>query len=93
MYIKKGGHLLSMNCNREISSENVKEEDAINIGKEFLKNREYDNMKETYYLKENGTITINYAYMQKEVVMYPDLIKVKLHLIMERYLELKQRII
>lgn len=77
---KKGGHLLSMNCNREISSENVKEEDAINIGKEFLKNREYDNMKETYYLKENGTITINYAYMQKEVVMYPDLIKVKIAL-------------
>ena len=69
-----------MNCNREISSENVKEEDAINIGKEFLKNREYDNMKETYYLKENGTITINYAYMQKEVVMYPDLIKVKIAL-------------
>lgn len=77
---KKGGHLLSMNCNREISSENVKEEDAINIGKKFLKNRKYDNMKETYYLKENGTITINYAYMQKEVVMYPDLIKVKIAL-------------
>lgn len=32
---KKGGHLLSMNCNREIYSENVKEEDAINMEKNF----------------------------------------------------------
>ena len=41
-------------------------------------------MKETYYLKQNGIVTINYAYNQNSengmVVMYPDLIKVKVAL-------------
>ena len=37
-------------------------------------------MKETYYLKENGFITVNYAYNQDNVVMYADLIKVKIAL-------------
>ena len=37
-------------------------------------------MKETYYLKQEGIMTINYAYIQDGVVMYPDLIKVKVAL-------------
>ena len=37
-------------------------------------------MKETYFLKQEGIVTINYAYMQDNVIMYPDLIKVKVAL-------------
>ena len=37
-------------------------------------------MKETYYLKQEGIVTINYAATQEGVVMYPDLIKVKVAL-------------
>ena len=37
-------------------------------------------MKETYYLKQEGIVTINYAYEQDGVVMYPDLIKLKVAL-------------
>ena len=37
-------------------------------------------MKETYYLKEEGIVTINYAYTENGVVIYPDLIKVKVAL-------------
>ena len=37
-------------------------------------------MKETYYLKQDGIVTINYAYTQNDVVMYPDLIKLKIAL-------------
>ena len=37
-------------------------------------------MKETYYLKQEGIVTINYAYTQQDVVIYPDLIKVKVAL-------------
>ena len=42
-------------------------------------------MKETYYLKQNGIVTINYAYTQnntnnQQVTIYPDLIKVKVAL-------------
>ena len=37
-------------------------------------------MKETYYLKQEGIVTINYAWTQENVVMYPDLIKLKVAL-------------
>lgn len=37
-------------------------------------------MKETYFLKQQGVVTINYAYEQDGVIMYPDLIKVKVAL-------------
>ena len=37
-------------------------------------------MKPTYYLKQGGAVTINYAYTQEDVTIYPDLIKVKIAL-------------
>ena len=37
-------------------------------------------MKETYFLKQEGIVTINYAYTQDDVIMYADLIKVKVAL-------------
>ena len=37
-------------------------------------------MKPTYYLKQGGAVTINYAYEQDNVTIYPDLIKVKIAL-------------
>ena len=77
---KIGGHVVNMNYNREVSAEAMSEEEANSIGKEFLKARGIPNMKETYYLKEGGIVTINYAYEQDGVTVYPDLIKVKIAL-------------
>lgn len=77
---KKGGHVVYMNRNRTVNSEVISQEEADNKGKEFLKSRGFDNMKETYYLKQEGIVTINYAATQDNVVMYPDLIKVKVAL-------------
>ena len=48
--------------------------------KEFLNNHGFKDMKETYYLKQDGIVTINYAYTQNNVVIYSDLIKVKIAL-------------
>ena len=77
---KKGGHIVYMNTDREVSSEIISQEEANKKGKEFLNSKGFQNMKETYYLKQDGIVTINYAYMQDNVVMYPDLIKVKVAL-------------
>ena len=77
---KKGGHIVYFNCNRDVQEEKLSYEDANKKGLEFLNNLHINNMKETYYLNENGIITINYAYLQDNVVMYPDLIKVKIAL-------------
>lgn len=77
---KKGGHIVNMNYNRQIDIEGISQDEANKIGKEFLKSRGIENMKETYYLKEGGVVTINYAYEQDGVVVYPDLIKLKVAL-------------
>ena len=37
-------------------------------------------MKETYFIKESNVITINYAYNDSGITVYPDLIKVKIAL-------------
>lgn len=77
---EKGGHILLMNYNRNIEAELISQEEADNIGKKFLEERGLNNMKETYYLKQDGIVTINYAYKQDEVTIYPDLIKLKIAL-------------
>lgn len=77
---KKGGHVVYMNTNREVNAEVISQEEADKKGKEFLEAKGFKNMKETYYLKQEGIVTINYAYTQENVVMYPDLIKVKVAL-------------
>ena len=77
---KKGGHVVYMNTNRDVNSEIISQEEANKKGKEYLSNKGFPNMKETYYLKQEGIVTINYAYEQNGVVVYPDLIKVKVAL-------------
>ncbi len=77
---KKGGHVVYMNSNRAVNSEVISQEEADNKGKEYLESKGFQNMKETYYLKQEGIVTINYAATQDNVVMYPDLIKVKVAL-------------
>ena len=77
---QKGGHVVYMNYDRDVNSEVLSQEEADKKGKEFLTQKGFPNMKETYYLKQEGIMTINYAYNQNGVVMYPDLIKVKVAL-------------
>ena len=81
---QKGGHIVFMNYNRNIEAETISEQRADEIAKEFLNKHGFANMSETYYLKQDGVLTINYAYSQSsehgEVVIYPDLVKVKVAL-------------
>lgn len=77
---KKGGHIVSANSNRDVKAEIITQEQANEIGKKFLETRGIRNMKPTYYLKQNGIVTINYAYVQDDVTVYSDLIKLKIAL-------------
>ena len=77
---KRGGHIVAMNSNRDVNTEILSQEEAGKKAKEFLDSKGFNNMEETYYLKQEGIVTINYAYSQNDVIMYPDLIKVKVAL-------------
>ncbi|MBR3720747.1 MAG: germination protein YpeB [Clostridia bacterium] len=77
---KKGGHIVFANSTRDVQSEVINQEQANEIGQKFLESRGILHVKPTYYLKQNGIVTINYAYVQDDVTVYPDLIKLKVAL-------------
>lgn len=77
---KKGGFVISMNNNRNVLEKNKDEQEIIKEGKDFLNKKGFKDMKETYYMNSNNVLTVNYAYTQNGVIIYPDLIKVKIAL-------------
>ena len=77
---QKGGHIVFMNYNREVLEEKLSVGEAAKKAIEFLNSKGYTNMQKTYTIKEYGVITINYAYEENDVLVYPDLIKVKVAL-------------
>ena len=77
---QKGGHVVFANSTREVGAEVLSQEQANEIGQKFLDSRGIQNLKPTYYLKQNGIVTINYAYVQDDVTVYSDLIKLKVAL-------------
>ncbi len=79
-FTKKGGYPLYFLINREIGEENITVENAILRARNYLYEKGYTSMQNSYYDKANGIATINFAYKQGEVVCYSDLIKVKVAL-------------
>ena len=82
---KIGGHVIYMNSNRNVDTQIISDEEAKNKAKEYLDSKGFANMKATYYMNQGGVSTINFAYEQKydanqSVIMYADLIKVKVAL-------------
>ena len=77
---EKGGHPLLLTSTRNVIKEVTNMNQAKDSAQKFLKSRGFDSMIDTYYLKEDGVATINYAYSQNNITIYPDLIKVKIAL-------------
>lgn len=82
---KIGGWVIYMNSDRNVETEIISGEEAKTKAKEFLDSKGFANMKATYYMNQGGVSTINFAYEQnydnsQSVIMYADLIKVKVAL-------------
>ncbi len=77
---QKGGLPYMMLYNRSVETEKLTMEKAKEAGRKFLSEKGFPDMVDTYYLKEDNTAIINYAYKQGHVVCYPDLIKLKIAL-------------
>lgn len=72
-----GGSPYWMLFNRDVAKAKINIDKAKDLGKKFLEGKGYKNMKDTYFMYEDNIATINYAYTQDNVIIYPDLIKVK----------------
>lgn len=77
---QKGGHIVWMLYNRPVKESKIDMDKAKKAGRDFLKDKGYKNMEDTYYLTQDNVATINYAYRQNGVTIYPDLIKLKVAL-------------
>lgn len=84
----QGGKVLWFLKTQEISEKNdfIDFEEAKKNALNFLEMHGIKNMKETYYMIENGMVTINFAYVEKntnlgDIVCYPDLLKVKVSMV------------
>ena len=77
---KKGGYINYILKNKEVTELKLNYKDADNIAKNFMKKNNITDMKESYYIIDNGICTINYAFTKENVIYYPDLIKISVAL-------------
>ena len=77
---QKGGHVVQTSLDRTVNEEKISQIEANEIGKNYLESKGFKNMKETYFIKQGNVVTINYAYNDNGIIVYPDLIKVKVAL-------------
>ncbi|MCT4595533.1 MAG: germination protein YpeB [Anaeromicrobium sp.] len=77
---KKGAHVIWMLSNEKGLKKKIRREEAIKRAKAFLDRKGIKNMATTYYMEYDNELVVNFAYEQDKVVVYPDLIKVKISL-------------
>ncbi|MFB0921205.1 MAG: germination protein YpeB [Oscillospiraceae bacterium] len=73
---KKGGFVYQVVSSRLVGKTVMSAKEALDAAKKLLERKGYTNMRESYYMIDNNTLTANFAYTENGVVCYPDLIKV-----------------
>ncbi len=77
---KQDGKIYQIISNREVKNKNIDIEKAKEIALEYINSLGVENIKDTYYLTKDNTVTISFAAVQEDVLVYTDLIKVKVAL-------------
>lgn len=75
---KQGGEVLYALCSADVTEINYTAEQLLDTARAFLLSRGYGPMEMSYYSRYDGILTVNYAAVQNDVVLYPDLVKVQL---------------
>jgi len=74
---KRDGLVYQMVSDRKVEKEIISMDEATNKAKEFLGKLGIENLASTYYLKNENMALVSFAAMQDDVMIYSDLIKVK----------------
>lgn len=74
---KKGGQVVMYLNPRNVAPGKISRAEALRRCDQFLKSKDYLGMVPTYSWIEDDILTASYAYKEDEVIMYPDLIKLK----------------
>ena len=88
---RHGGLLCYLTNPNYAGTSEISEEAAVKVARAYLRDCGYKNMKESYYSTYDGICTVNFAYSEKGVTYYADLIKVSVALDTARVVALDAR--
>ncbi len=74
---KQGGKVVEFNSYKDCNDKNFSVERCVDIAQDFLKALGFKNMKAVWTSENGTTCNLNFAYEQNGVVIYPDMVKVK----------------
>ena len=74
------GKVLWMANSRPVSKASISIDQAQDKALKFLKSKGFNSMEPNYYLRHDNTVLFNFVYKEKDVTIYPDLVKVKVAL-------------
>ncbi len=77
---KQGGRVLYFLDNRSVAEGKLSMKEATQKAESFLYQHGFSSMESSYYDTENNVATINFAAVQDGVILYADLVKVKVAL-------------
>ena len=77
---KQGGYVSYFLKSRDVLSESISEDQALETAAKCLESLGLNNMRKTYYENINHVMTVNYAYFEGDVCCYTDLVKVSVAL-------------
>lgn len=77
---KRGGKVVNMISDETVKDSKISLDEAQRNAEKFLEEKGFKSMVPTYSQRFDGTLVINYVYKQDDVIVYPDLIKVKVSL-------------
>lgn len=72
----QGGILNYFNIDRSMGNSALQYEDCVTVAADYLQQIHPGRFQESYYTVSEGICLINFAYVQDDVVCYPDLIKI-----------------
>ncbi len=73
---QRGGKVIWMFNSRSLGEPKVSIDQARQNAGKFLHDRDFGEMSPTYYLRQGNSVTFNFAAVQNNVILYPDLVKV-----------------
>ena len=77
---KAGAQVLYMLPNEDVTEAVLSDAEGVEAARAFLAARGYGEMHESYFSRYDGILTVNFAAVQDDVVLYPDLVKVQVSL-------------
>ena len=77
---KKGGAIVMWDKQFDSSEPKLSVEEGVELAEQYMKKVGYENMKGVYACVTDSVLYVNICYVENDIVLYPDMIKIKVSL-------------